>query len=85
MLGKKIFSDKKVFMYQQFHTNENKKKNSNAKRSEKNKLPRLFHIHGRIAYHRDKSQNTLKNKIKKVSHKYPLTHRILKRHHSNNQ
>jgi hypothetical protein len=70
MLGKKIFSDEKVFMYQPCYTNENKKKNSNANRSEKNKLPCFFHIYGRIAYHRDKSQNTFKNKIKKVSHKY---------------
>jgi hypothetical protein len=70
VLGKKILSDKKVFMYQPFYTNENKKKNRNTNRSEKNKLPWLFPIHGRIAYHRDKSQNTLKNKIKKISHKY---------------
>ena len=72
MLGKKILSDKKVFMYQPFYTNENKKKNRNTNRSEKNKLPCFFHIYGRIAYHRNKSKHTFENKLKKIFHNlYP--------------
>ena len=59
-------------MYEPQQAKENKKKNNNAERSEKNKCPGIFHIHGRIAYHRNKSKHTFENKLKKIFHNlYP--------------
>ena len=73
MFGKKILSDKKIFMYEPYQAKENKKKNNDTERSEKNKFPFLFRIRGRIAYHHNKSKHTFENELKKISHIYILT------------